>query len=228
MSADPTAATGTMAKTFYVSFHKVGTTSIRKFFLAAGFTTCQGPHHVDGVDYMEKVGAVDHDPVRVVDALAPVIERFEAHCGVPYPGLFPVLAERYPEARFILMTRNLDNWWNSIRIHWSLWLLDHALTPFEYVQYRPYLGNAKRVVSLKDKDLLIDAHRRHNEEVQRRLEPHRLLVCRLDDPHKAEKLADFLGLPQVVPYPHAKKTGFARHRHRLLKNVKTRLAARLR
>ena len=214
-------------KTFYVSFHKVGTTSIRKFFLAAGFSTCQGPHYVDGVDYMAKVAAVEQEPARVADVLAPVIERFQAHCGVPYPGLYDVLAERYPDARFILMTRDLDKWWESIRIHWSLWLLNHTLTPFEYVQYRPYLGNDKRIVSQNDRDALIEAHRRHNEEVQRRLDPHRLLVCRLDDPDKSEKLANFLGLPNLVPYPHAKKTGFGRHRHRLLKNIKARIAARL-
>ena len=216
------------AKTFYVSFHKVGTTSIRKYFLAAGFSTCQGPHYVEGVDYMTKVAAVDQQPARVVDVLGPVIEHFQAHCGVPYPGLYDVLAERYPDARFILMTRDLESWWESIRVHWSLWLLDHALTPFEYVQYRPYLGNDKRVISLKDKDALIEAHQAHNEAVERHLDSDRLLVCRLDDPHKDQKLATFLKLPDVVPYPHAKKTGLARHRHRLVKNVKTRLLARSR
>lgn len=216
--------TGT-AKIFCVSFQKVGTTSLHEFLLASGLTCCHGPHHVDGIDYMEKVGATDEDPAGVAKVLGPVIERFDAHCDVPWPGLYAVLAERYPNARFILMRRDLDAWWGSLSSHWSLRLFDHQLTPFEYVQYRPYLGNGKRVVSLKDKARLLDAHEAHLEEVPRRLAGRQLLVLELEDPDKSAKLSSFLGLAVGVPYPHSKKSDITRKSRRMFKNIKKRLVA---
>lgn len=217
--------TSAIAKIFCISFHKTGTTSVREYFRSIGVSCCHGPHIVEGIDYMAKVEPVDDDPRRIVDVLEPVIERFQAHGGVPYPGLYDVLAERYPDARFILMKRDLDKWWESIRSHWSLWLFNHRLTPFEYVQYRRYLGNGKRVISLDDREALIDAHRRHVDEVQACLGGRRLLVCNLEDRNKADKFAAFLGLSNVASYPHPKKTDFRRKGHRLIKNIKRRLGA---
>ena len=213
------------AKIFCLSFQKVGTTSLHEFLLATGLTSCHGPHRVGGIDYMERVRAVDDDPARVVEILAPVIQHFDAHCDVPWPGLYEVLAERYPDARFILMTRDLEAWWASISAHWSLRLLDHELTPFEYVQYRPYLGNGKRIVSLKDKARLLDAHRAHLEEVPRRLAGHKIEVLDLQDRDKSAKLAEFLELAAAGPYPHSKKSDIARKSRRMFKNIKRRLVA---
>jgi len=208
---------------FCLSFQKVGTTSLHDYLLAAGFSSCHGPHRVEGIDYMEKVGAVADDPARAVEVLAPVIACFEAHCDVPWPGLYEVLAERYADARFILMTRDPDAWWQSISAHWSLGLFDHTLSPFEYVQYRPYLGSGKRVVSHRDKGLLLDAYQRHQREVVRRLAGSRLLMLDLQDDDKSAKLAGFLGLAAAPPFPHAKKSGMARKSRRLFKNIKRRL-----
>jgi hypothetical protein len=168
---------------------------------------------------------VDSDPARVADVLGPVIERFDAHCDVPWPGLYEAVAERHAEARFILMTRDPDAWWSSISSHWSLGFFDHELTPFEYVQYRPYLGGGKRVVSRKDKASLLDAYRRHIEEVPRRLSGRKLLVLDLQEEGKAAKLADFLDLAVAGPYPHSKKSDVARKGRRMFKNIKRRLVA---
>jgi hypothetical protein len=219
MTAEP------VAKVFCLSFQKVGTTSLHEFLISSGLSSCHGPHRVGGVDYMEKVGAVADDPARVADVLKPVIERFDAHCDVPWPGLYEVLAGRYRDARFVLMRRDPQDWWDSISAHWSLRLFDHALTPFEYVQYRPYLGNGKRVVSLRDKARLQDAFAVHLEEVPRRLAGHQLLVLDLQDDAKAAKLADFLGLAAAGSYPHSKKSDFARKGRRMFKNIKRRLVA---
>ena len=52
MTAEP------VAKVFCLSFQKVGTTSLHEFLLASGLSRCHGPHRVDGIYYMEKVGAV--------------------------------------------------------------------------------------------------------------------------------------------------------------------------
>jgi hypothetical protein len=52
MTPDPVAR----PKVFCLSFQKVGTTSLHEFLLAAGLTSCHGPHQVDGIDYMERSG----------------------------------------------------------------------------------------------------------------------------------------------------------------------------
>lgn len=214
-----------LSKVFCLSFQKVGTTSLHQFLLSAGLTSCHSPHRVGGVDLMEAVRPVRDDPDRVADILAPAIARYDAHCDVPWPGLCDVLAERYPDARFILMRRDMESWWESISAHWSLKLLDHELTPFEYIHYRPYLGSGKTRVSLKDKARLLDAHRRHLDEVQRRLANHRLQVLDLDDPEKAAKVCAFLGLAAAAPFPHSKKSDIRRKSRRMFKNIKRRLAA---
>lgn len=214
-----------MRKYFCLSFHKSGTTSVRDYFRSLGVSCCHGPHRVGGIDYMHKVRPVMDEPERAVDVLTPVIAQFTAHGGVPYQGLYPVLAQRYPDARFILVTRDLDRWWASIDAHWSLGVLDHRMTPFEYIQYRPYLGAGTRTVSRRDRERLIDAHRRHVEAVQRDLPPERLLVCRLEDADKAERFAAFLDLADVHPFPHSKRTDTGRKGRRLLKNIKLRFSA---
>ena len=211
-----------MRKTFCISFHKTGTTSLHKYLLASGITSCHGPHVVDGIDYMEKVRAVQDDPEGVVGVLEPVIAKFDAHCDVPYPGIYRELSARYPDARFIFLRRDPEQWWASVSAQWSLALFRHELSPFEYVQYRPYAEGMKSV-GLEDRDRLLLAYQRHEDAVRRDLREMDVLYCDLDDPQKANKLAEFLGATAGREFPHAKRTTLRRISKQLIKNAKRRL-----
>lgn len=80
-------------------------------FEILGYNVCRGgwkePHSNMGVAY-----AISGDYRRI----KPIIERYDAFFDAPYGGcgLWRYLAKEYPEARFILTTRDADDWYVSL------------------------------------------------------------------------------------------------------------------
>lgn len=217
---------GRMEKIFCVSFQKTGTTSLHAFLLEAGLKCAHGLSVLDGTDYRRAVRAAGADRERMVDALMPFIDAYDAFCDVPFPGLYDVLARRFPGARFILITRDGESWWRSLSRHWSLSLLDHRLSPMEVVQYAPYLGTDRVKVRAGDRNLFIGALARHEKEVTALLADYSFLSVDLSDSDKGDRIARFLGLSEVPPFPHAKRTGIQRAAKRLFKNLRATRTAR--
>lgn len=97
---------------FCIGLHKTGTTSLLQAFLRLGIRTCDGladrlerpafPGYTDKIDLLEK---------HYADYLA-----FE---DVPWPVLWPELFDRWPEARFILTTRDRQAWLKSVIAHFG-------------------------------------------------------------------------------------------------------------
>ena len=189
--------------------------------LAAGLTSIHHPKNVNGVDWQRKLIPLRNSPDLVLDALRPVIDAASVHADVPWAGLYPQIAAAYPEAKFILVRRDPLEWFKSISHHWSLDLLKHRMTPFEYIQYAPYFGiETGRLFSLRDRDLFIDAFTTHERLVQEHLPAERLLAFNLGQEDSAQKLAAFAGL-SATAFPRVigkRKTS----RQRLPKNILVR------
>ncbi len=190
-------------KIFLVSFHKSASSSMHEFFIQHGLTSCHCPVKVNGVNYAKLVSGIPDSPGEIVEAFAPVINSFQAHCDIPWGGLVPELLACYPNSRFIFVKREPNGWWESLKGHWRLDICGRYLSIFEYIQYRRYISGARvRLFTRKDKQLFLDAFKRHEQLVAEVVPKSQLLVVDIEDKNKSRIIADFLGLREAGVFPH--------------------------
>ncbi|HEV7163503.1 MAG TPA: sulfotransferase [Solirubrobacteraceae bacterium] len=147
-------------------------------------------------------------------------ETFDGYQStVDWPGgyFYRELAEFYPDAKVLLSVRDPDSWERSMRqTVWSvrngeslLRLLSSAQSHVD-PQWRGFLnmidgllwqGQGTFAAGHSEPEQLIAAMKRHNAEVQRTIDPERLLVWNASDGW--EPLCEFLEVPVPgVPLPH--------------------------
>jgi hypothetical protein len=207
-----------MNKIFCFAFQKTGTTSLHDFLCEAGIKSVHGLGVLNGIDYKKSLAEAGNDLDRIADAIMPFLEAYDAFCDVPFGGLYKPIAERFPSAKFILITRDLDQWWHSLSVQWSLPLLNHPLSPMERVQYSPYLGFSKPTATRHDRKVFLDAHRQHIVSVQSHLSKFDFMTFDLGDTDKTTRLAAFLNLHNPPSFPHSKPTNIRRAAEKFLKN----------
>jgi Sulfotransferase domain len=123
---------------------------------------------------------------------------------VDYPGCryWRELADEYPEAKVVLSVRDPGRWFDSTQA------TIFAPSNRERLNF-PELGEffEKNVFShfgehIHDRDYMVRAFERHNDEVKRSIAPERLLVFEAKDGW--EPLCEFLEVPvPTAPFPHA-------------------------
>lgn len=190
-------------KIFCIGFNKTGTTSLGEYFRLCGLTSCHWPSVVDGIDYEARCAPIWNQPDKVLDQLAPVLDAYQVHSDVPWPGLVAQLAARYPDALFVLSTRAPEAWWSSLEAHWSLGVRQHRLSPYERIQFRPYLDNLNRCFGRQHRSELIQAFLAHEAAVSKLLPPDALLKIGIGEESLVARLARFAGTDPGVHFPAA-------------------------
>lgn len=126
------------------------------------------------------------------------------------PGFYEVLAARFPEAKFVLITRDPDRWFRSLQAHSGGRTPGHtdlhAAIYGRREEFRALLGTGIpfrkanwQGLSLEGRDAHYKAHFLTHAERARAFfagqAPGRFLELDLDDAGKFGKLAEFLGFP---------------------------------
>ncbi len=97
---------------FCIGLNKTGTTSLLQAFLHLGIRTCDG-----------LADRVERELFPVMANKASMVEShyadYVAFEDVPWPALWRDLYLRYPQARFILTTRNREAWLKSVLAHFG-------------------------------------------------------------------------------------------------------------
>jgi hypothetical protein len=192
---------------FVISFHKNGTRSIHTYLEMLGFNGIHWPVFMTtGIDYESILHPIAHDPKQCVEALAPLLARYDFFSDVPFPGLFQELAETFPKSKFILTRRPSQEWGDSIWRHWRKFEPGanvHRITTFEAIQYRMPVDS---IITESDLDTLIEKYVAHNESVQDYFTgTDRLLVADLDDPFLNVQMSQFLGVDPVLTFPRIRE-----------------------
>lgn len=203
--APPRARPSQDEKIFNIGFHRTGTRSFTVYMESLGFRAKHWPVVVDGVSYRDTVFPYRDSRRRVVDHLYPLFDRWDAFADVPFPALYDDLDRLYPNAKFVLVTRDLDDWWESLVRHWRLERKGaRNIGMYEYIQYNRYASPAIRRVSIDDGPLLKGLHATHVDAVRAYFagQSDRFLEVALEDPEIGAKIAAFVGKPADVPYPH--------------------------
>jgi hypothetical protein len=181
------------SKIFIVSLHRTGTQSLDELLESAGLRTIHWPARHDGVDYQAMVAGHETDPDFIAEALAPVIEANDALSDVPICAIYESLAARYPDARFLAMTRPAEDWVRSIRRHTG----SRALDPYEKAMFWRYLPGGPETLDAVTDEALVAMHRRHHEGLRSFFAgSRRFKLMELYDPLAGEAVCDFLGLPR--------------------------------
>jgi hypothetical protein len=192
-------------KIFCVSMQRSGTTSVGDWLESHGLTRAGSPTSARlGWSRMWFQG--DHEAIFSNSAFqdAEVLEDDPWWC----PGFFRIVAERFPDARFILLERDPDEWFDSMCRHsggrnpgWSdvharIYGRDHDLE--ELLRQQPSLQPEawSHLSIVEHREHYKAVYRAHGEAVRSyfRDQPDRLFVGRLDDPGVFPAMCPFAGV----------------------------------
>lgn len=185
-------------------FGRTGTLSLKAALERLGFGPCH--HMLEVPDHPEQIPlwnrAADGEKIEWDDIYAPY------RATVDWPGTFfyAELAERYPDAKVILTTRDPDSWYDSIsetvferQIAMGLSVKLAADHP---VRFSGIIISEKTFGFDLSRENAIAVFERHNAEVRRRIPPERLLDYDMSEGW--EKLCAFLDVATPEePFPRA-------------------------
>lgn len=161
-------------KIFGVGLSRTGTTLLNSVLLQLGFDS---RHYVG-----ELLGKADWS----------VLEKHDAFCDLPIPMLFEECDKRCPGSRFILTTRSIDRWLQSME-----WLLTEGRVLWNFSNSAN--GHIKEFYGdvTFNPITLTNAWEKHHENVRSYFanRPNDLFVINLEDGFDTLALCDFLGLP---------------------------------
>jgi hypothetical protein len=160
-------------------FGRTGTLSIRAALEQLGFGPC---YHMDNVfasaEHLERWQALADGGPADWEGL------FAGHVStVDWPGMlyYRELADAYPNAKVILSVRPADGWWKSFST--TIRKLIESRDSASNDHTRAVLSYANQIIAgqsfggkINDKDAVLAAYQRHNDEVMNSIAPERLLV----------------------------------------------------
>ena len=175
-----------MEKVFGIGLSKTGTTSLHAALERLGLRAVHNP---------ESMLSIERGELTFSAALA---EQYDALSDLPIAAYYRELDRAYPDARFILTTRDERAWLASCANH------------FDPSAFRPNAVVRKLVervygTPVFDPERFRAARLRHDAEARAYFagRPDKLLVIDLGQPEKWPPLCAFLGLPiPNAPYPH--------------------------
>lgn len=99
-------------KIFCIGFSKTGTTSLESALKLLGYNVCAGDYRNNYSNYLQGL-YVNND----FEEILKITHYFDAFADAPWAGgrLHPMLEQKYPNAKFILTTRDSEKWFNSLQ-----------------------------------------------------------------------------------------------------------------
>jgi len=145
-----------------------------------------------------------HHPLRLYTSLdSSILENNDAFVDSPIPLIFKELDDNFPGSKFILTTRSLESWLESME-----WLFEHGSAKWNtsetiYKYRREFLGCEKFNKAILTKKY-IDFHNDVMKYFEKRKED--LLVMNIEENANYENLCKFLGLDKIkIEYPKSNK-----------------------
>lgn len=202
-------------KVFVVGLNKTGTTSMEAYFGKLSWRC--GPQR-------EFEELRDEFFLGKWDRVFELIDEYDAFQDTPFStGGGPFVAElrdRYPDSKFILTVRDsAEQWFESLeRFHRNNWFGNQEVITWEDIKSVDYIRKGYIYESFRrildpnmefpyDPAAWMQVYKMHNEAVQQALEGSgRLLELNLTEAGASERLAEFLGLPDVIPLPHLNRS----------------------
>ncbi|WP_170384197.1 sulfotransferase [Ruegeria atlantica] len=170
-------------KVFCIGLGKTGTSTFGEIMRQCGYKHSEGPVHIGLAAFK----------VQDLETLFRISEMFDSFDDYPWPFLYRVMHEKYPDAKFVLTKReNPDTWWKSLNTH----NLRQGPKDNQLMSLNGYLP-AQNAAELKEFYL------RHIEEVREYFSGSEnfIEIC-WNDQEARSKLVSFIGLDFSGEVPH--------------------------
>lgn len=182
-------------KVFCIGLSKTGSSSLAKALEYMGFHVGRRKvifkRHFPQLDLLEAIDSKNHD------AIFKIIPFFDAFVDNPWPLLYKELAKEYPDAKFILTTREEGAWLQSVKTYFG-----NSRSDFRRLSF----GHESPI---GHEEAYLAAYRKHNQEVQAFFKemPQKLLVLSLESDQKWKLLSEFLKVDAPnLDYPIVNRT----------------------
>jgi len=181
-------------KIFGIGLHRTGTTSLRRAFNVLGIRCLEN----DGCWFMTKLdasGGLEFCPTEEID-------RYRGFADNPVPLFYAELDAMYPDSRFILTLRDVDEWADSVSGIFSAWWDGWQQLPeWPLIDacHRAWYGS-----DYSDRQRRIETYHRHTEQVLAHFanRPGALLQLDMTTDDTWDRLCDFLAVEKPeTPYP---------------------------
>jgi len=186
-----------MGKVFNLSLHRSGTQSFRAFMHWHGFKAVHWP----GWDFEARcAGAVARLETGVVwSSLQEVLLESDVFCDLPYPFVYREALAAYPDAKFLLILRDVSQWRASVRRHIGC----RPLTNYEKFQFWSNLDRRFDFISEYTDADLASIYLGHLAKVTTFMLEKRgsFRVFWLDDRQLGRHCADYLGFETIREFP---------------------------
>lgn len=208
---------GNSEKVFCVSMQRTGTTSVGKFLRDFDYRWAGWPECAKN-NWSVSWFSGDHESIFSSYDFK-IANAFE---DAPwwYPGFFKILFHRFPRSKFILFTRDPDEWFRSMVKHSKGNIVGgsrgHSKIYRRELEYFELLHSGRIDESVEnqnfsEKTMKLSGYGEHYKEIFRlhsievqdffhRYAPKSLHVGRLEDPDKWQKLGKFLGVEVPLGY----------------------------
>lgn len=187
-------------KIFGIGLSKTGTKSLSKALDILGFHSI---HYPNDPKTRQQISAKDFH--------LSIMDNYEAAVDTPIAVHYKELDAAFPNSKFILTTRGMDSWLDSMRFHLAIDQLilkdvkqvdseTKERIEFLFAMYfAQYKGNSFQEI-YNNLELI---YRSHHEKVKDYFRgKNNLLVLEVDDKDKWRKLSSFLGVEAPIdPYP---------------------------
>jgi hypothetical protein len=194
-------------KVFGVGFSKTGTVSFGKAMQLLQYNHCHGSY-VTGNLLLHSYLSGNHNE------LHKLIAKHDSFDDLPFcaPGVPQMLDKRYPNAKFVLTTRDPESWYSSM----------HRYLPKNMAQFRgrdglplgPFYGLVNYILAifgttdLTNKKHVIETYNAYNQSIIDHFSDRsdKLLVVSWMNGEGWPELCKFLGKPKpALKFPHANK-----------------------
>lgn len=200
---------GLAFKVLGAGFPKTGTNSLASALGTLGLRTYHAGtwHGVHAARWMRVIEAEAVEPLfEIADDL--VHAGFDAAVDTPIPSLTIKLLDRFPDARVILMHRDMDTWFESFveqantnLVLYRLGLMSEANMDLMKITNAKLYNCSSHPPSMADKASAVKAHRRHIDRIRQRVPAAQLLE--LNFSQGWVPLCRFLDVPvPSKPFPH--------------------------
>jgi hypothetical protein len=184
-------------KIFGIGFYKTGTTTLFEALRILGYHTVNGdkPGSYAGADD----GATLIRQIDSGDFRLPTFEMFDAFTDNPYFSIWREIYALYPDARYVLTTRDEDAWIASCVSFYR----DRRIRPMRVWMFGSHANPSRDEAS---RQAWLDAYRAHNAAVHEFFAGRSGQFMEFDPTREPDwgRLCAFLGAPiPVQPWPHA-------------------------
>jgi hypothetical protein len=184
---------------FGIGLHKTATTSLHVALKILGYDSA----HWEGTPWSRAIWEEVTS-----NGKSKTLEEHYALCDLPIGLLYKELDEAYPGSKFILTTRNEDEWVRSVENHWN-----PNINPFRKTwDSEPFTHKMHHLLYQQktfNKEVFLDRYRKHNSDVIEYFKhrPNDLLVMPMSLGAGWKELCSFLGDPvPATEYPFEFKT----------------------